>query len=388
MHRDESILWREEADTATVLKRIGERLDVAGKASRRAQQFAFRTSAPQARLDLEAIGGAVPVDSEFYIMRSADLEFRAALDRGDSIVLLKGARQMGKTSLLGRALQHARQTGATVVLTDFQKLQAAHFSSLQNFFAGLTEIILSEVQPDRTPEVDWENSRSPLINFENFLRKVVLGSATGRVVWACDEFDRLFGASFSSEVCGLLRSWHNERALDPSAPWSRLSVAITYATEAHLFISDLNQSPFNVGTRLSLEDFTLEQTGELNQRHGRPLRGEPEIRQFHEWLGGQPYLVRRALREMAVRQLSFRELERESAQENGLFSDHLHRILAALARDRSLCQSVQQLLDGTAPIGAEHFYRLRSGGIIKGQTVGQAQPRCRLYDDYLRRHLI
>src|SRR5439155_2751499 len=30
VHRDESILWREEADTATVLKRIGERLDVAG----------------------------------------------------------------------------------------------------------------------------------------------------------------------------------------------------------------------------------------------------------------------------------------------------------------------------------------------------------------------
>jgi len=31
-------------------------------------------------------------------------------------------------------------------------------------------------------------------------------------------------------------------------------MAIAYATEAHMFITDMNQSPFNVGTRLSLAD--------------------------------------------------------------------------------------------------------------------------------------
>ena len=65
---------------------------------------------------------------------------------------------------------------------------------------------------------------------------------------------------------GLFRSWHNERSLNPDGPWGRLTLAIVYATEAHLFITDLNQSPFNVGTRLTLEDFTFEQVAELNGR--------------------------------------------------------------------------------------------------------------------------
>ena len=51
---------------------------------------------------LEPVGGAVPLDSEFYIERGADAEFHEAIARGDSIVLVKGARQVGKTSLLAR----------------------------------------------------------------------------------------------------------------------------------------------------------------------------------------------------------------------------------------------------------------------------------------------
>jgi hypothetical protein len=70
-----------------------------------------------------------------------------------------------------------------------------------------------------------------------------------------DEADRIFGCAFSSEVFGVLRSWHNQRVLDPTGPWSRLTVAIASSTEAHLFISDVNQSPFNVGTRLVVGDF-------------------------------------------------------------------------------------------------------------------------------------
>ena len=45
-----------------------------------------------------------------------------------------------------------------------------------------------------------------------------------------------------SEVFGLFRSWHNRRSLEPASPLSRLTLAIAYATEAHLFITDVNQS--------------------------------------------------------------------------------------------------------------------------------------------------
>src|SRR5204863_6992379 len=105
------------------------------------------------------------------------------------------------------------------------------------------------------------------LNFRLYMRREVLGRLETHLVWGLDEVDRLFSCPFASEVFGLFRSWHNERALDPAGPWSRLTLAMSYATEAHLFITDLNQSPFNVGTALALRDFTAEQVGELNQRY-------------------------------------------------------------------------------------------------------------------------
>src|SRR5262245_12044597 len=57
-------------------------------------------------------GGAVPLDSPFYVARKTDEEFYKAIARRDSIVLVKGARQVGKTSLLARGLQRARESGA------------------------------------------------------------------------------------------------------------------------------------------------------------------------------------------------------------------------------------------------------------------------------------
>src|SRR6266850_4102552 len=79
---------------------------------------------------IKQTSGAVPLDSQFYIVRETDEDFLQAIKRRDSIVLVKGARQMGKTSLLARGLQQARMAGAAVVLTDFQKLNAPHLASV------------------------------------------------------------------------------------------------------------------------------------------------------------------------------------------------------------------------------------------------------------------
>ena len=46
--------------------------------------------------EIEPAGGAVPLDSGYYVERPVDLDFLKAIERRDSIVLVKGARQMGK----------------------------------------------------------------------------------------------------------------------------------------------------------------------------------------------------------------------------------------------------------------------------------------------------
>jgi hypothetical protein len=337
---------------------------------------------------IEPIGGAVPLDSAFYIVRPADVEFRTALTRHDSVILIKGARQIGKTSLLARGLKFAREHKAQVARTDFQKFNSTNLESVANLHLSLAESLADQLDLQTLPSDIWDERRSPNVNFERYIRREVLGPGDGHLVWGLDEVDRLFAYPYASEVFGLFRSWHNERALDPTGPWARLTLAIAYATEAHLFITDVNQSPFNIGTRLVLEDFWPDQVGELNERYGKPLKDRAELDRYIRLVGGHPYLVRRGLHEMSRRKITIAALEEKAPRDDGIYGDHLRRILLLLARDQGLTEIVRGILRGQPCPTADSFYRLRSAGLIKGSSAADAHPRCQLYATYLAAHLL
>ncbi len=332
-------------------------------------------------------GGAVPLGSPFYVVRPTDEEFQAAISRRDSIVLVKGPRQIGKTSLLARGLHRAREAGVRVVLTDLQKLDAEQLVSPAALFQTLAEMIVDQLDLDVSLEDVWNPRRGWNVNFERLLRREVLGEIFPPLVWALDEVDRLFTCPFSNVVFGLFRSWHNERALNPQGPWRRLTLAIAYATEAHLFITDLNQSPFNVGTRLALEDFTPGEVTELSRRYGSPLRNDAEVARYYRLMGGHPDLVRRGLHSMMSDGLDLAALEAQAEHEDGIFGDHLRRMLTALTQDAELCEAVRAVLGGKHCPAAASFYRLRSAGVLAGDSAAEARPRCGVYAAYLRRHL-
>ena len=338
--------------------------------------------------EIRQTSGAVPLDSRFYIVRDTDEDFLQAIKQRDSIVLVKGARQMGKTSLLARGIQQAREAGAKVVLTDFQKLNATHLESIDKFFLALCEMIYDQLDVDVEPEDAWNPRRGASINFERYIRRVVLKQIGGPVVWAMDEVDRLLTCQFGSEVFGLFRSWHNERSLDPTSPWEQLTLAIVYATEPHLFITDPNQSPFNVGTKLELKDFTIEQVAELNERYGSPLKGKTEVSRFFRLVGGHPFLVHSGIYEIKNRHLSLSAFEALADRDEGPFGDHLRRILVLLARDPALTEVMREVLRGNSCPTTDSFYRLHSTGLLSGHSAREAKLRCPLYTNYLERHLL
>ncbi len=336
----------------------------------------------------ESVGGAVPLNSPYYLERDADCRLEQAVGRRDSIVLIKGARQIGKTSLMSRGIQQARRDGAVVAVTDLQKLNANQFKSISDFYQAIGGLIAEQLDLEHWPEDEWNDRRAPNLNFELYLRRRVLGASDRPLVWAIDEADRLFTCSFGSDVFGLIRSWHNERSLDPHGPWGRISLIITYATEASLFITDANQSPFNVGTPIGLADFTASQVGELNTRCGGPLADEDELARFMNLVGGHPYLVRRGLLEMARQQTDIGHFESIVLLPDGPFHDHLRRMLALLCRDAALTETVRGILRGGPCDKPLAFFRLRAAGLMVGSHSSEPTLRCRLYRDYLRQHLL
>jgi DNA-binding winged helix-turn-helix (wHTH) protein len=332
-------------------------------------------------------GGAVPLDSPFYIARKTDEELYKAIARRDSIVLVKGARQVGKTSLLARGLQRARESGAVVVLTDLQHPSGEAFSSVEKLLLELGERIAGQMNLKTRPHDMWSGLLSASANFQNYLQREVLGKMSSPLLWGLDEIDRLFGFDYASELFGLFRSWHNLRALEPAGPWRRMTLAMAYATEAHLFITDLNQSPFNVGTKLTLEDFTFDQVADLNRQYGEPLKDESEIARYIALVGGHPYLAQRGLYEMAEHGLDLMSIEANADYDEGIFGEHLRRMWVSLTRDSELCNAMRDLLQGKPGLAITNFYRLRSAGVLVGESTHHAQLRCQLYAKFLKKHL-
>jgi hypothetical protein len=390
-------LWEGESDDLGLVTELAEALKHLPEpaAETRPSQAAPSVQPPAAKPEMararpsasNAVGGAVPLDSEYYITRPADGEMRSSLVKRDSIVLIKGARQMGKTSLLARGLQFAREHGHQAVSTDLQKFNAENFRTLDRLYRTMAESLADQLDLQAVPADTWDPKRGPNANLERFLRREVLGRLQTPLMWALDEVDRLFVTPFGSEVFGLIRSWHNERALEPSGPWSNLTIAIAYATEASLFISDMNQSPFNVGTRLVLEDFTPLQVAELNRRYQSPIKSQDELNRFYRLVGGHPYLVRRGLHELSSQKISFEAFEAKAARDEAFYGDHLRRILVLLVRDAKLTEVMRGVLNNQPCPDSESFDRLRSAGLVLGNIPEEARPRCRLYAAYLRRHL-
>lgn len=331
-------------------------------------------------------GGALPLDSPYYVERPVDQALGTAILQRTTIVLLKGARQTGKTSLLARALAGSRRHGACSVVTDLQKLNGSQLATAESFYLGLADLIAEQLDLPPSPPEAWAARRAPNLNFQRFLTREVLPQVSGHFVWGLDEVDRLFPLPFGSDVFALFRSWHNERALEPSGPWGRVTLALAYATAAHLFITDVNQSPFNVGARFVLDDLVFEEAAELNRRYGSPLRAEPEVRRLFLLLGGQPYLSQRALQALTTGGMALDELEVLADREDGPLGDHLRHVLASLVREPALADAMRQVL-ANAGCPPNSFYRLRSAGLVRGESPELAQPRSLLYARFLKRHI-
>jgi DNA-binding SARP family transcriptional activator len=336
-------------------------------------------------LEAEPSGGALPPTSHFYVRRAADKTAGASIEQKEGVILLQGPRQVGKSSLLARLLRDARQLESEIVLIDFQTLGEAQLKEEQRIYKTLCHSVVDQLKLDLDIETLWRPWLGSNMNLDSIVGKC-LAKSRRHVYWAMDEADMLFDRPYTNDLFGLLRSWHNRRALDPGGPWSHLSLILSYATEASLFVSDLNQSPFNVGIRIPLRDFSPEEVRELQQRH--PKVDDPEASKcVHAITGGHPYLCQCAFGFLASGG-DFAELNRRSSDLEGPFGDHLRRVLVSVVQSESIHGQVLSLLGKEEIEDPSTRLRLESAGITRYTGTGGTSFRVPIYETFLRKHLI
>lgn len=334
---------------------------------------------------LEPPIGALPPDSPVYTPRAADDEFQKWITQHCSFILIQGPRQTGKTSLLARWKPIACNTGALVAFTDLQSFPGDAFANVEQFFFALAESLAGELDLETRPEGVGKNLGLRGPEFQRYIEEKLLSEISEPIVWMVDEVDRLFACKYRDEVFARFRSWHNRRATKPEQPWRRLTVAMAYATEPHLFSNDLSQSPFNVGMRIALEDFSFAQLAELNRRYDS-LLSEDDLKKFFALVGGHPYLVNYGLYWMADHRCDLSELAACADRDDGPYGEHLRRIWTL--PDADLLRAIIAMLRGQPDLTTAEFYRLRTAGVLSGDAPRSARMRCQLYEIYLKKRLL
>ena len=332
-----------------------------------------------------AESGTIPLSSPFYIRRSADNEIQKQVDLIGTTTVVKGPRQIGKSSLLVRALAQARTHGHKTCFLDFQMIDATQAATLETLLKHLARKIAREFKTTLKPDDQWDGNLGPIDNLTIFLEDAVLSKTESPVLLALDEADQVFGFPYRDDFFSCLRAWHNNRATNDL--WTKFILVVSHSTEPYLWIKDLNRSPFNVGSVIRLEDFTLAQISDLNRTYGGPLKTEADLQAIYDLVGGHPYLIRQALYVLQSHNFPFSELQRTAVSDTGPFGDHLRRWVWHLQNNKELKTELRQVFQQGACQDEVSFQRLRAAGLIVGDSRNASRMRCQLYHQYFSNHL-
>jgi hypothetical protein len=248
--------------------------------------------------DFYVTGGTLRPDAPSYVERQADRELCRGLLEGEFCYVLT-SRQMGKSSLMVRAVKHLRDEGVAVAVLDLTAI--GQNLSIDQWYDGLISRLGQQLDLEDELLDFWEAhpELGPLQRWLTALEKVVLVKLTSRVVIFVDEIDIVRSLPFSTdEFFAAIREAYNRRSREPML--NRLAFGLLGVAAPTDLIRDTRMTPFNIGRRIELHDFTAEEAAPL----ARGLGPEEEtarglLERVLYWTGGHPYLTQRLCRALA-----------------------------------------------------------------------------------------
>ncbi len=334
---------------------------------------------------LESPEGQVGIDSAFYVASSFEDRCCEEIQKPGSLVRIKSPRNMGKSSLMLRVLDRAAKLGYRTVAIDLEQTNQKFFNDLDKFMQWFCATVGKPLGVKVKVEEYWDDIFGANDNSTDYFEKYLLNVDDRPLVLAIDNFDRVFKyADIETDFCGLLRGWH-ERSRSNKL-WGNLRLIIVHSQEPYLQ-KDINQSPFNVGLPIELNEFTAAQVKDLIGRHGLTW-SDRDVEQFGQLIGGHPYLVRSALYHLAAGDLTLEEFLRTAPTEAGIYYNHLLGHLKALEDHPDLAAAIQKVVASEQPVSlrSAEAFKLDSMGLVV-RVDNNVAPRCLLYKLYFRDRL-
>lgn len=238
-----------------------------------------------------AAGGSLHYNLPSYVTRPADEELLRQLLAGNFCYLLT-PRQMGKSSLMVRTAQKLEQNGVKTIILDLTTIGTA---SPDQWYQSLLRGIKRRLNLSINPKRWWQehNEVSQVQRFIDYLGEVALTEVKTQIVIFIDEIDYTLHFDFKDDFFAAIRATYNARAHNDV--FKRLTFVLLGAASPSDLMKDHRHTPFNVGHRITLREFSKEDAQVLQDglELFHPDRGEPIFSRIYDWTGGHPYLTQK-----------------------------------------------------------------------------------------------
>ncbi len=230
------------------------------------------------------------IPPHLYVERSADAQLRQVIDAMGRPAYVLVSRQMGKTNLLLHAKRCFRRDGDVFVYLDASNV----FETLTEFFRNIIDTAIQTHMEILAPSYaliqknrDTFKGMAPHMEHENELLTLIK-AISGRLVIFIDEVDALASASYRDNAFSYIRSiYFSGRTNFPEL--HRLTYVLSGVAEPTELIKNRAISPFNIGEKIYLEDFTRGEFGVFIAQAGLDFPTTLSDRIFY-WTNGNPRL--------------------------------------------------------------------------------------------------
>ena len=328
-------------------------------------------------------GGAIDVCSRFYIKRKADETVFNSVNKHRGMVTVRGPRQTGKTSLLCRVYENLQHVKSNIrpVFVDFQSFTRENMSSQNALWCSIAEEIAGHLRIEDWQSGEWDDNGSYDRNISRFLDRYVFAENETPLLLCLDEVDRVFKSPVMSDFFSSVRAFWNRGARDPS--WKKVRWLLSTSSEPGFFITDLSQSPFNIGSRVELGAFTPDEVEKFAKRHGL-VPNNDMVSRIMRYVGGRPYLVHLLLYHLALNDRPVDQLFTASTE---IFREHLSRFLKQFQQEPDLAKAMKRVVDDEGCRDLKTAERLQAGGLVTPDINRKVVCACDLYKEFFGREL-